>query len=101
MSVQEFERLAFEEFTMAGKERVKVGVAWAVRLSVTVGETLWADGCSHYSTNSRDDRALFSSRERAKDVLRHWSRVVSEVETSARPDAPRIVRVTFYEVRRG
>ena len=84
---------------MKKRDRVKRGEAWAVRLS-NGAEPWWVAGdwcgASHERvTPCRDGRWLFRTRERALTVAGQAEREVTWCDTAT------IVRVTFYEVRRG
>lgn len=71
--------------------RVKCGEAWAVKVCGRGSSGLWAGRSTLNMTAFRHERALLDL-EIARGVLEYWRRLVY---------APRIVRVTFYEVRRG
>lgn len=83
-----------------GRKRVKVREAWAVRLTPhkPTCEQWWVaadyiDALERY-TKYRDGRWLFCTRARAHAVARH-EREVGRCKTAT------VVRVAFYEVRRG
>ena len=80
---------------MKKRERVKCGEAWAVRIEreIAGGSTWWVAGEFCGFCTYRDGRWLFRTRDRARDVAAEAEREWCETAT--------VVRVTFYEVRRG
>ena len=81
------------------RKRVKVREAWVVRLNGAENPRWvagdWCGVANERVTNCRDGRWLFCTRERALTVAGQAEREVTWCDTAT------VIRVTFYEVRRG